>query len=301
MKGSLIIALLIMAAFAAMPVLVNAQTYGTTPPPSQPLVREGTLAVRLADVLKLGPVAGEAEAESALSAAGIAPGNGWIADYPVTPDIAGEIEASVTDASETGSLSLTKDAAVEAFRDVIAEYNLPVQTENASESTEASPPDYPDAEALNNYYESEGPPAVTYYAPPPDYAYMYDWVASPFWWSGVWFSGFFVLTDLDVRAHRHGHKSGNGHHEFTGNRFRDARIGTTVRVDPAAGAHSSRTPSVSGPPTLRTHSGSACGSCHSGTPTTGGRSSGFSGGSGGTVSGSGRGSYGGSAGRGWHR
>ena len=304
MKGLLTIVLMTMAAFAAVPVLVNAQTDGTAAPLSQPLVREGTVAARLSDVLKLGPVAGEAEAESALSAAGIAPRNGWIADYPVTPDIADELEASVMDAAETGILSLTKDAAVDAFRGVIAEYGLPAPADGAAGSAEASPTDYPDAEAMNNYYESEGPPVVTYYAPPSDYAYMYDWVPSPFWWSGLWFSGFFILTDFDVRTHRHGHKSRNGNDEFISNHFRDAHTGMTVRVDPAARANSGRTSSVSGikgSPTLRTHSGSTCGSCHSSTPPAGGRSSGFSGGSRGTISGSGRGSYGGSGGGGWRR
>lgn len=302
MKGLLIVGLLTMA-FVAVPVVVNAQTEGIPAPLSQPLVREGTLATRLSDVLNLGPAVSEVEAESALSAVGIAPGNGWIADYPVTPDIADELEASVIDAAETGNLSLTKDAAVEAFREVMAEYNLPAPPDGVAGSAEASLPDYPDAAALSNYYESEGPPVVTYYAPPSDYAYLYDWVPSPFWWSGLWFSGFFILTDFDVRVHRHGHKRGDGHDEFISNHFRDARRGITVRVDPATRTRV-RMPSVSGiksAPTLGMHSGSTCGSCHSGAPAAGGRSSGFSGGSRGTISGSGRGSYGGSTGGGWRR
>jgi hypothetical protein len=177
----------------------------------------------------------------------------------------------------------------------MAEYNLPVTAEGAARSADASPPDYPDAEALNNYYDSEGPPVVTYYAPPSDYASMYDWVSAPFWWSGLWFSGFFILTDFDVRGHRHGHKHGDGHDEFISNHFRDAATGATVRVGPAARTPG-RTPTASGiknTPTLGTHTGSACGSCHYSAPA-GGRSSGFSGGSG-------RGSYGGSSGRSWNR
>jgi uncharacterized membrane protein YgcG len=296
MKGLLIITLLIMAVFVTMPIVVNA-----APPLSQSLVREGTLATRLADVLKLRPVGGEAEAESALSAAGIAPRNGWIADYPVTPDIAGELEASVGDAAGTGILSITKDAALKTFRDVMAEYNLPVAAEGEVRSAEASPPDYPDAEALDNYYDSEGPPVVTYYAPPSDYAYMYDWVASPFWWSGVWFSGFLILTDFDVRVHSHGHKRGDGHDEFISNHFRDG-TGRTARIDPTDRIHG-RTPAPVGmqrAPALGTHtrststSGSTCSSCHYSAPSGGGRSSGFSGGGN-------RGSHGGSSGRSWNR
>lgn len=287
MKGLLIITLLTMVFFVMMSIVVNARTEGTAPPLSQSLVREGTLATRLADVLKLGPVGGEAEAESALSAAGIAPRNGWIADYPVTPDIAGELEASVGDAAGTGILSVTKDAALKTFRDVMAEYNLPVAAEGEVRSAEASTPDYPDAEVLDNYYDSEGPPVVTYYAPPSDYAYMYDWVASPFWWSGVWFSGFFILTDFDVRVHRHGHKRGDGHDEFISNHFRDG-TGRTIRIDPTVRTHG-RPPSAVGmqrapAPALSTHtlststSGSTCSSCHYSAPSGGGRSSGFSGG-----------------------
>jgi hypothetical protein len=292
MKGLLIITLLIMAVFVTMPIVVNA-----APPLSQTLVREGTLATRLADVLKLGPVGGEAEAESALSAAGIAPRNGWIADYPVTPDIVGELEASVGDAAGTGILSITKDAASKTFRDVMAEYNLPVAAEGEVRSAEASPPDYPDAEALDNYYDSEGPPVVTYYAPPSDYAYMYDWVASPFWWSGVWFSGFLILTDFDVRVHSHGHKRGDGHDEFISNHFRDgtgrtARIDPTDRTAPAVGMQ--RAPALSTHTRSTSTSGSTCSSCHYSAPSGGGRSSGFSGGGN-------RGSHGGSSGGSWKR
>ncbi len=298
MKGLLIIALVTLVVFITMRGVMNAEA---APPLSQPLVREGTLAARLADVLKLGPVRSEAEAESALNAAGIAPRNGWIADYPVTPDIAGELETSVADAAETGILSVSKDAALRTFRDVMTEYNLPVAAEDEVRSSEASPPAYPDAEAVDNYYDSEGPPVVTYYAPPSGYAYMYDWVASPFWWSGVWFSGFFILTEFDVRVHRHGHKRGDGHDEFISNHFRDG-TGRTARIDPTGRTHG-RTPAAVGlqrAPARSTHtritgtSGSTCSSCHYNSPSGGGRSSGFSGwGS--------RGSRGGPSGRSWNR
>jgi hypothetical protein len=290
MKGLLITMLLTMAVCVMMPVVVNAAA-----PLSQPLVREGTLAVRLADALKLGPVGGEAEAESALSRVGIAPRNGWIADYPVTPAISGELEASVGDAAET-AISVTKFEALQTFRNVMEEYNLPVAEEDTVQSAEASPSDYPDAGAMNNYYDSEGPPVVTYYAPPSDYANMYEWVPSTFWWSGVWFSGFFILTDFDIRVHRHGHKRGDGHDELISNHLRNPRTGTTLRVNPSARALG-RTPSVSGiktPTALGTHTGSACGSCHMSAPSAGGRSSGLSGGSS-------RGSSGGFSGKSWGR
>ena len=70
------------------------------------------------------------------------------------------------------------------------------------------------------YYEDYGPPIVTYYPPPWQYAYLYDWVPSPFWWRGIGFGGFFILGDFDM----HGH-----HHRFT-NHVRNAN-GTVSRVD----------------------------------------------------------------------
>lgn len=50
------------------------------PPIEQPLVREGTLALQLAESLKIGSSRSELEAENALADVGIAPGNGWIMD-----------------------------------------------------------------------------------------------------------------------------------------------------------------------------------------------------------------------------
>src|SRR5512135_3577128 len=132
MKSSLImhsIMIIIMAAFVSMPVMVNAQDdqpATTSPPLSQPLVREGTLATNLANALKLGTVTNEAGAESALTSVGIAPKNGWIADYPVTPDIVGELQASINDAAEAGRISVTKNDASKAFQDVMAASNLAV-------------------------------------------------------------------------------------------------------------------------------------------------------------------------------
>ena len=50
---------------------------------------------------------------------------------------------------------------------------------------------------IDNYYSDEGPPVVTYYAPPPDYAYLYAWDPFPFWCGGFWFPGYYVLNDFD--------------------------------------------------------------------------------------------------------
>ncbi len=235
---SLVVFATIMMALIMMPVMAVAlsdQPGTTTPPLSQPLVREGTLATKLADALKVGPATNEAEAESSLSAVGIAPKNGWIADYPVTPDIAGELQTSLYDAAAAGRIPETKDSAAKAFQDVMTASNLSVAPGISSPAAnEASPPAYPEAEVINNYYYEEGPPVVTYYAPPPAYVYLYSWVPYPFWGWDFWFPGFFVLVDFDIRFHvRHGHED----REFITNHFRDPSTGRMSRIDPANRAH----------------------------------------------------------------
>jgi len=94
-------------------------------------------------------------------------------------------------------------------------------------------PAYPDSAVITDYYYQEGPPVVTYYAPPVDYAYLYSWVPYPFWWWNFWFPGFFVLADFHGFVHGHGHGHGHdGHGEFVSNHFRDSRTGMISRVDP---------------------------------------------------------------------
>ncbi len=155
--------------------LANAQTdqTSTSPPLSQPLVREGDFAVSLANSLKVSVAADETEAESALSAAGIAPRNGWIADYPVTPDIVGELQTAVSDAADSGRLAMGKDEALNTFQDVITQHNLDVKMDTSGRDVEdTSGAEYPDSAGISDYYSNEGPPVVSYYAPPPDYAYL---------------------------------------------------------------------------------------------------------------------------------
>ena len=63
------------------------QTATNAPPVGQALTPEGDFALRLVEALKLGTSATETEAEDTLTNAGIAPKNGWISDYPMTPII----------------------------------------------------------------------------------------------------------------------------------------------------------------------------------------------------------------------
>jgi hypothetical protein len=198
------------------------------------LVREGDLAVKLLTTLGLGAADDEAEAENQLSQVGIIPRNGWIADYPVTPDIIGELQQKVGESADAGKLSIDRTEALKRFDGAIAELSLAVKPHTAAkgyqpelEITEA----YPDPAVINNAYTTEGPPVVTYYSPPPDYYYLYSWVPYPFWWTGFWFPGFFVLNDfhrtivINQRVH------------FVSNHFRDVGTHRVFRIDPVRRFH----------------------------------------------------------------
>ena len=89
------------------------------PPIGQTLIREGSFAMKLAETLKIGPVKSEAEAESRLASMGIAPRNGWIADYPVTPDIIGELQNAIGAAVDSVKLAMNKAEAMKMFEDLI--------------------------------------------------------------------------------------------------------------------------------------------------------------------------------------
>jgi hypothetical protein len=86
---------------------------------SQGVVREGFLAVRLVETLKIGESKSEAEAENSLASVGIAPRNGWIADYPVTPGIIAELQNTIEEAADSGKLTMKKDEAIKAFQDLM--------------------------------------------------------------------------------------------------------------------------------------------------------------------------------------
>ncbi|KPK91473.1 MAG: hypothetical protein AMJ94_07145 [Deltaproteobacteria bacterium SM23_61] len=238
---------------------------GKPPPPlEQPLVPEGVFAVQLVEALKLGPAQDEVQAENILSSVGIEPKNGWIAGYPVTPPMIGEIERDVAAAAEAGRLKMGRKEALKAVEDLKARLGLSItaggNSQPAAPQTVAgggvgnsaiykyidgdgvihytdqyesipmeyrdrvemirgnappeapAPPAYEDSQArengsvpdpgpevVNNYYVDPGPPVVTYYPPPRPYYYLYAWVPYPFWCSGFYFSGFFILHDF----HRH--------------------------------------------------------------------------------------------------
>src|SRR5689334_11944578 len=105
-----------------LPAKPNAQAaeVNTGPPAiAQKLFREGDFAVKLETALAVGTSKDEAEAESLLTEAGIVPRNGWIADYPVTPDIINELYKSVHDAAEANSISMNVEMAIQKFNGVL--------------------------------------------------------------------------------------------------------------------------------------------------------------------------------------
>jgi len=230
--------------------LAETGTDNKTPSPiSQTLVREGDFAVDLAVVMQLGEPTTEAEAEDLLASAGITPKNGWIPDYPITPDILAELEDSVGAAADSGSITLGRDDAVKAFEDLAQQYGLlmsPSDEERYAEGSDTE--EYYPSEEVEEYYEEYGPPVITYYSPPWDYWYLYSWVPYPFWWYGYWYPGYFILNDFTVVVnypthHHHHHRdwsTAGGTWRESGkrvvsNRVRDADRSRFSRIDPVTG------------------------------------------------------------------
>src|SRR5512136_950432 len=120
----------ILVTLLLIPTLVCAQPAPgkTVPPPiAQQLVREGDFALRLESALGLEKSADEAGAESRLGEVGILPRNGWIADYPVTPDILGELQKAVGEAADAGKITLSRNEALTRFDAVAADQSLAIR------------------------------------------------------------------------------------------------------------------------------------------------------------------------------
>jgi hypothetical protein len=186
------------------------------PPVAQPLVREGDFAIKLAAELNLGKADDEETAVTLLAQAGITPANGWIPDYPVTPQIVGQLSEAIAQATADGSLRMDPGDADQVLSRVAAEMTLPEPAGSAGTETVATAPS--DAAAINTYYASEGLPIITYYAPPPQYVYLYDWVPYPAYWYGYWFPGFYICNNFTTTVfvsnsfhHGHGHGQGDFH------------------------------------------------------------------------------------------
>ena len=135
------------------------QSKAGPPPGEQNLVREGAFAMELAEVLKIGEVKSEAEAESKLTSVGISPKNGWIADYPLTPAIIGELQSAVGEAADSGKIVMKREEAMRAFQDLMTS----MESQNAGVEPPPAGQLYPEPYYYPGYY----------YAPVP-YPYPYS-------------------------------------------------------------------------------------------------------------------------------
>ncbi len=225
------------------------------PPVAQPLVREGDFAIKLAAKLDLGLPPNEAVAEEMLAKVGIVPLNGWLSDYPVTPEIVGQLHESIAKAAADGKLPMNTDEATRGLYSLTAEMNLPTPAGPGSAPTEGAPsaPPSTNPAVVNNYYYDQGPPVITYYPPPYDYAYLYAWVPYPVFWFGFWFPGFFIchnFTTVVVSA-PFGHAD-VGRRRIVTNRVIDPVTRRVAVVDPVTRTSGG---SVRPATTLRTGSG----------------------------------------------
>ena len=178
-----------------IPLMVNAQSEQNKPGPppiDQSLVPEGSFAIKLAETLKTEPDKSEAEAESRLASMGIAPRNGWIADYPLTPDIIGEVRNAIGVALDSGKIAMNKDEALMAVQVLIDnEWRLVV----ASDKEQARQyGEYPPA-----VYEGDEP----YYYPG---LYYYPYYDPYLYYCG----GYYYLGGLGGRGFRGGGWGGRG-------------------------------------------------------------------------------------------
>ena len=139
------------------PTPLTDQMAANTPPVGQPLVPEGIFAVQLVEALKIGQTQDEAQAESLLSAVGIEPKNGWIAGYPVTPPMMGEIEKGVAGAADAGKLGMGKEQALKAIGDLKAKLGLNVTLGAAVPSAiQVAPGGQPASTIIYKYVDKSG-------------------------------------------------------------------------------------------------------------------------------------------------
>ena len=212
-------------------------TTAVNPPPvAQPLVREGNFAVKLAEAFNIGTPQNEAAAESMLASIGIAPNNGWISDFPVTPEVIAQLQNSIRSAVNSGSLAMDTAGAMAALQSVSDNFGLKIVVAGTGTSQSAGSPTPPSSgytspSVVNNYYYDYGPPVVTYYTPPPAYLYMYAWVPSPFWCGSDYFAGFFMLNDFDTVVYVHHRR------EVCTNHLYNPRTGLALIINPVDGRY----------------------------------------------------------------
>jgi hypothetical protein len=200
MKTRLILAFA--AGLLLMPIVGYAETVKDAkdvPPVASTLVREGDFSVKLVETLNIAKADNEAQAEKTLANLGIAPKNGWISDYPVTPAVLGDIRDLVAKAADAGKIDMNRYEALKGLDDLEESLGLQIAVAKEGE-TEArvTTSDYENPESVTDYYGEEGPPVMSYYAPPDDYNYLYDYVPYPFFYTSFYFPGFFILRHFST-------------------------------------------------------------------------------------------------------
>ena len=190
--------------FAAFSEDYGSQTSQTqqSPPVAQTLIREGDFAIKLAAKLDLGLPTNETEAEDLLAKAGVVPLNGWLSDYPVTPEIVGQLQSAIAKSLADGKLLMNANEATQGFYSLTQELNQPIPAPEGSAPSEQDqmPTSSTSSADIDNYYYDQGPPIITYYPPPTDYVYLYDWVPYPVFWFGFWFPGFYICHNFTTVA-----------------------------------------------------------------------------------------------------
>lgn len=211
-QGLLIIALI--AGTLLFPTMAAAQNeplaYAEEQTMAPSVVRQGDFALRLVTAFNLPASEDEEAAARALTALGILPPGGWVADQPMTPRIVAELRDAVVAAVAAGRLIMDLDAAMRAFTELVAEFGLPLPADQAPGYASGGAPvstyaPYCNGTAFDYYYGSFGAPIYTYCRPPPAYFYLYSWVPYSFYWHRQVFAGFFILKHVDgIPRARHG-------------------------------------------------------------------------------------------------
>ena len=122
---------------------------------SSGLAREGDFAIKLAEVLKLGTARTRLKQRTCWLQPVSHRKNGWIADYPLTPDIIGEVRTSISLALDSRKIAMKKDEASLAVQ-VLIDNQRKLQ-DSASQEQTSEYGDYLSAshEAYDPYYSPE--------------------------------------------------------------------------------------------------------------------------------------------------
>ncbi|WP_347986815.1 hypothetical protein [Methylomonas sp. AM2-LC] len=121
-------------------------------PVAQALVPEGVYAIQLLPVLQQNATTNDAQAEAILIKLGIAPKNGWISDYPITPAVLGELDTTIGIAAEQGKIPLAKSQALKQVGELKVKLGLDIGISPSPQTVTASP----QIHTIYTYIDSKG-------------------------------------------------------------------------------------------------------------------------------------------------